>query len=222
MGLNRARISEILADAFATLRHRPRVAFLGACLAVLALSWWGTQRFADRLLSSLPANSSPTAPAPLSEAEIQRQIDQAKRINDQLRANRETQAYEQQRAGMRIDDAPAMPDGAPPRPVGPARPLSGGAPDPDAFVATDEPAEPVYTVKAEYPELARQAGVQGTVVVQALVGTDGRVRDTRIVRSIPVFNGAAQDAVRQWRFKPAAAGGVPVATWVSVPMAFRK
>jgi len=77
-------------------------------------------------------------------------------------------------------------------------------------------------VRGNYPDIARQAGVEGTVVVQALVGTDGNVRDTRIVRSIPMLNGAALEAVRQWRFKPAATGGKPVATWVSVPISFRK
>jgi protein TonB len=224
MGLDRARLLEIAGDAWTSLRRRPRLAFLGACLGVLVVSWWGTQRFADRLLLSLPESSVPSSPAPLSEAEIQRQIDEARRINDQLRAHRETQAYEQQRAGVLLGDSVRMPDGAPPRPTGPSRPatLAGGAPDPNTFVATDEPAEPIYTVKAPYPDLARQAGVEGTVVVQALVGADGRVRDTRIVRSIPMLNGAAQDAVRQWRFKPAASGGVSVATWVSVPMAFRR
>jgi protein TonB len=44
----------------------------------------------------------------------------------------------------------------------------------------------------------------------------------RVVRSIPALNGAALEAVRQWRFKPAATGGKPVAAWVSVPISFRK
>ncbi len=221
MGLNRARLTEIASDAFSSLKRRPRLAFLGACLAVVFASSWGTQRFADQLLSSLPGSDAPVPPTPLTEAELQRQIDEAQRINAELRANRETQAYGMQHAGALLGDSLGMPDGAPLRPAI----TSGGianAPDPNAFVAVDDPAEPIYTVKAAFPELARQAGLEGTVVVQALVGADGRVRETRVVKSIPMLNGAAQDAVRQWRFKPAATSGQPVATWVSVPMAFKK
>jgi len=224
MGLDRTRIEEIAGDAWAALRRRPRLVFLGSCLAVLLASWWGTERFADRLLSSLPESNVITPPTPLTEVEIQRQIDEAKRINDQLRAHREVQAYSMQGVSGSLRDSLAMPDGAPPRPASAKAPAGPprGAPDPSAFVAVDDPAEPIYTVKAPYPDIARQAGVEGTVVVQALVGTDGRVRDTRILRSIPMLNGAAQDAVRQWRFKPASAGGAPVATWISVPMVFRR
>ena len=224
MGLDRERIEEIAGDAWTALKRRPRLVFLGSCLVVLLASWWGTQRFADRLLSSLPASNAITPPTPLSEVELQRQIDEAKRINDELRAHREVQAYSMQGVSGALRDSLAMPDGAPPRPASALAPpgRANGAPDPNSFVAVDDPAEPIYTVKAPYPDLARQAGVEGTVVVQALVGADGRVRDTRVLRSIPLLNGAALEAVRQWRFKPAVAGGAPVATWVSVPMAFRK
>lgn len=224
MGLDRERIEEIAGDAWTALRRRPRLVFLGSCLAVLLVSWWGTQRFADRLLSSLPESNAIVAPTPLTEVELQRQIDEAKRINDELRSHREAQAYSMEGVSGALRDSLAMPDGAPPRPASALAEQRdrSGVPDPSAFVAVDDPAEPIYTVKAPFPELARQAGVEGTVVVQALVGPDGRVRETRLLRSIPLLNGAAQDAVRQWRFKAATAGGAPVATWVSVPMAFRK
>ncbi|MEP7028483.1 MAG: energy transducer TonB [Candidatus Eisenbacteria bacterium] len=224
MGLDRARLSEIAGDAWSALRRRPRLAFLAACVAVLLASWWGTQRFADQLLSSLPLSEAPVPPTPMTEAELQRQIDEARRINDELRANREARAFAVQHASVFLADSLGMPDGTPKRPAdaGATTARSSDAPDPDAFVAIDEPAEPIYTVRASLPELARQAGVEGTVVVQALVGIDGRVRDTRVIKSVPLLNGAAQAAVRQWRFKPAATGGSPVATWVSVPMAFRK
>jgi protein TonB len=224
VGLDRARLREIAGDAWSTLRRRPRFTFLAGCVAVLLVSAWGTQRFADGLLSSLPSSSTLDTPKPMTEEEIQRQIEEARRINDELRAHRQAPAYSmQQSVGALPDDPDAapMPDGAPPSP-GAADGPRGNGPDPNAYVATDERAEPIYTVKGEYPDIARQAGVEGTVVVQALVGVDGRVRDTRIVRSIPMLNGAAQDAVRQWRFKPAATGGGPVATWVSIPISFRR
>ncbi len=73
----------------------------------------------------------------------------------------------------------------------------------------------------EYPKPAREAGVQGTVVVAALVCRDGQVLDTRILKSVPMLDQAASDAVRQWRFRPALRDGMPVATWIEVPIRFR-
>ena len=224
MGLDRARLKEIADDVWTTLKRRPRLTFLGSCLLVLVISAWATQRFADRLLSSLPASSTLDAPTPMTEEEIQRQIVEAQRINDELRAHRQAPAYAMEHLDSTEPGAAGiLPDGAPPQPsAAVAAPRNPSQPDPNAYVATDEAAEPIYTVRGNYPDIARQAGVEGTVVVQALVGVDGHVRDTRIVRSIPMLNGAALEAVKQWRFKPAATGGKPVAAWVSVPISFRK
>jgi len=221
MGEGSRRLKEIAADAYESLKRRPRLAFLAGCLAILLASAWATQRFADHLLSSLPQSSSPDAPTPMTEEEIQRQIAEAQRINDELRAHRQAPAYAIERLDAPLDSA--GPGEMPP--AGPAAAEAaprGAEPDPNTYVASDEPAEPIYTVRGTYPDIARQAGVEGTVVVQAFVGTDGRVRDTRILRSIPMLNGAATDAVMQWRFKPAATSGGPVATWVSIPITFRR
>ena len=62
--------------------------------------------------------------------------------------------------------------------------------------------------------------VQGTVVVKALVGTDGRVRETRVAKSVPMLDAAAVAAVRQWRYSPAISHGRPVAMWVDTPVQF--
>jgi len=71
-----------------------------------------------------------------------------------------------------------------------------------------------------YPTIAREAGVDGTVMVQVLVGTDGLVKDTRIVKSIPMLDGAARDCAIQYVFKPALSHDKPVAVWVAVPVKF--
>jgi TonB family protein len=67
-----------------------------------------------------------------------------------------------------------------------------------------------------YPEQARQARIQGTVVVQVTVGTDGRVSNARVLRSIPMLDQAALDAVRQWVYD-ARAMSAPVTLRVTVP-----
>ena len=69
-------------------------------------------------------------------------------------------------------------------------------------------------------EIAREAGVDGVVMVQALVGKDGKVKDTRVVKSIPMLDASAIAAVKQWVFKPALSNNKPVAVWVAVPMKF--
>ena len=78
----------------------------------------------------------------------------------------------------------------------------------------------ITKVNPVYPEMAREANVDGTVMIQALVGKDGKVQDMRVVKSIPMLDDAADDAVRQWVFKPALANNKPVAVWVGVPVRF--
>jgi periplasmic protein TonB len=75
-------------------------------------------------------------------------------------------------------------------------------------------------VAPQYPDIAREAGVEGTVMVQALVCSSGLIYDTRIDRSIPMLDSAATEAIRQWVFKPALANHVPVAVWVVIPVRF--
>src|SRR5215831_14401630 len=87
-------------------------------------------------------------------------------------------------------------------------------------VQVDEYPHPVTTVPPVYPKRARQDGIEGTVVVEVLVGRDGRVHDARILKSIPILDDAAVAAVRQWIFRPAQSKGQPVAVWVAAPVKF--
>jgi len=120
---------------------------------------------------------------------------------------------------------PGAPGVAPPR-NGTGSPGAGAHTDGEDlpkfgdYVYVDELPEALVRVPPEYPDLAREAGVSGTVMVQALVGRDGTVRDTRVVGSIPMLDAVAVRAVRQWTFKPAMADGKPVAVWVGIPVKF--
>ena len=78
----------------------------------------------------------------------------------------------------------------------------------------------ITKVPPAYPDEAREKKVQGLVIVEALVGKDGRVEDTRMLKSIPLLDAAAMAAVRQWTFKPATYKGEPVRAWVSMPVKF--
>lgn len=88
------------------------------------------------------------------------------------------------------------------------------------YVFVEELPEALTKVPPSYPDAARKAGVDGMVIIQALVGKDGRVKDARVTKSIPPLDESAMQCVRQWIFKPAMAGGAPVAVWVAVPIKF--
>jgi len=89
------------------------------------------------------------------------------------------------------------------------------------YVYVEELPEAVTKLQPVYPDIAREAQVEGKVVVQALVGKDGKVKDTRIQVSVPMLDKAAEDAVKRWVFKPALANNKPVAVWVAVPVNFK-
>jgi len=88
------------------------------------------------------------------------------------------------------------------------------------YVYVEELPEAITKVPPTYPDMAREANVDGTVMVQALVGKDGRVKDVRVVKSIPMLDQSAMDAVKRWVFKPALSNNKPVAVWVAVPVRF--
>ena len=96
-------------------------------------------------------------------------------------------------------------------------------PDPpeDAFIAVDEPPVPIYHPDPAYPEWARENGIDGRVVLHALVGVDGRVRKVTVIRGIPGLSESAEETLYRWTFKPARAGRQPVAVWIEVPFSFR-
>jgi len=72
---------------------------------------------------------------------------------------------------------------------------------------------PVISERVEitYPKQAREAGIQGVVVVEAVIGRDGRVKSVRVLKTLPLgLEEAAVAAVKQWKFKPATLEGKPV------------
>jgi protein TonB len=88
------------------------------------------------------------------------------------------------------------------------------------YVYVEELPEVITKVSPVYPDLAREAGVDGQVLLQALVDKEGKVRDVKVVKSIPMLDQAAINAVKQWVFKPALSNNKPVAVWVAVPVRF--
>jgi len=93
-------------------------------------------------------------------------------------------------------------------------------PAPDEIVLLDRPPAALVKVAPAYPDLAREAGVSGTVIVGALVCRTGQVHSTRMIQSIAMLDDAARAAVEQWIYEPPLRAGKPVAAWVEVPVKF--
>ena len=101
-------------------------------------------------------------------------------------------------AGGIVGGLPMMPAPPPPPPPAtapaPGKPIRvGGEIDPPTLL---------LRVSPDYPQIAINAKVEGVVILEATVGTDGAVRHVRVLRSSPLLDKAAVDAVKQWRYSP--------------------
>lgn len=83
-----------------------------------------------------------------------------------------------------------------------------------------QPPEQIKHVFPLYPEAARQAGVQGTVILGVKADEAGRVVDVMVLRSIPLLDQAAIDAVKQWAYKPKVIDGNAVTVVFTVTVRF--
>jgi TonB family protein len=78
----------------------------------------------------------------------------------------------------------------------------------------------VRDVPPIYPPEAQMARVQGVVILEATIAVDGRVSDAKVLRSIPLLDQPALDAVRSWEFTPTYLNGVPVPVIMTVTVNF--
>jgi len=91
------------------------------------------------------------------------------------------------------------------------------------FYAFDEAPVLVKYVSPKYPDLARQAGIEGTVLLNVLVGDDGKVIGVTVIQSdvTPAMEKAAMEAAKQFLFKPAKQRTMPVKARVAIPIRFK-
>ncbi len=108
-----------------------------------------------------------------------------------------------------IAEAEPPPPPAPPKKVAPVR------------VGVVSPPRKIHHQAPVYPMTAILTKVQGTVVVEAIIATDGTVQDVRVVQSIPLLDAAAIEAVRHWTFTPTLLSGVPVPVVMTVRVEFK-
>ena len=125
----------------------------------------------------------------------------------------------------------------------PVPPIRDTPPESEAVVATpgperrdmpaDEPVERAVRVGGQikaptktrnvqpiYPLIAQSARVQGVVIIEATIDPGGKVANTRVLRSIPLLDQAALDAVRKWEYEPTMLNGVAVPLIMTVTVNF--
>jgi periplasmic protein TonB len=78
----------------------------------------------------------------------------------------------------------------------------------------------IRKVQPTYPQLAKQARIQGSVVLQAEISKDGTIQNLQLISGHPMLAPAAIEAVKQWRYKPYLLNGEPVAVETQVVVNF--
>ena len=100
--------------------------------------------------------------------------------------------------------------------------ISGGDSAPAAVPVREvKPPRLVRRIEPDYPEVARLARISGVVVLEATTDVLGRVKDVKILRSVPLLDRAALDAVRQWLYEPMIVNGRPREVVFTVTLNFQ-
>ena len=82
-------------------------------------------------------------------------------------------------------------------------------------------ARALYQPPPVYPPLARMAHVEGVVILQAVIGTDGAINDLTVLRGHPLLVGAALDAVKAWKYQPTLLNGDAVEVLTEIDVNFK-
>lgn len=98
----------------------------------------------------------------------------------------------------------------------------------ETFIPYDEPPKPVggfsaLREKIKYPEVAQKNGIEGVVVVQGFIDSEGNMSKFYIVKGVPDcgLNSAAVSALEQTKFEPAKQKEQPIGVWISIPIVFK-
>jgi protein TonB len=77
-----------------------------------------------------------------------------------------------------------------------------------------------HTVNPKYPREARDKGIQGDVILQATIDTNGNITNLNVVKGDPILADASIEAVKQWRYKPYILNGEPVEVETTIKIVF--
>ncbi len=105
--------------------------------------------------------------------------------------------------------------------VGPPPPVAAGPQEPVRLGGNIKRPERLTYVAPVYSAIALAARVKGAVIIEAIIGTDGRVQHARVLRSVALLDQSALDAVRQWTYTPTLLNGIPVPVIMTVTVQFQ-
>ena len=115
-------------------------------------------------------------------------------------------------SGMPGAPPPPAPEPIEPKPDGPV----------DIEIGGDiRPPRKIVHVNPVYPAIAREARIEGTVTLRAILDAYGNVVDLRVIQSVPLLDGAAIDAVQRWKYEPTYLNGSAVAVVMSIQVEFK-
>jgi len=99
--------------------------------------------------------------------------------------------------------------------------ISDEDPDPGKFIEVEKMPELIESVKPEYPEIAKRAGITGKVFVKVLIDKEGLPKKAMVIKSeSELFNQSAVNAAMKSKFTPAMNDGKPLAVWIVLPYKF--
>jgi len=78
----------------------------------------------------------------------------------------------------------------------------------------------IKNVDPVYPPIAQSARKEGVVIIELLVGIDGHVKEAKVIRSVPLLDQAALDAVKQWVYTPTLLNNVPQEIYYNITVSF--
>jgi protein TonB len=112
-----------------------------------------------------------------------------------------------------------------PKPPEPVKPVTAAAAPPATTtpprrISIVKMATPIHRVDPIYPQIAKTAGISGTVELIGVLGTDGRIHELRVVRGHPLLIEAAMAAVKQWVYAPTLLNGEPVEVQAPIQVNF--
>jgi protein TonB len=137
---------------------------------------------------------------------------------DELRTRAMSLQRQRSLAGMPERNMVSVAPVPPPPPPPPGAYAEG--PAPVRVGGNVKPPTKIKDVRPIYPQEAMGAKVQGVVIIEATIDTQGFVSDAKVLRSIPLLDQAALDAVRQWEFTPTLFNGQPVPVIMTVTVNF--
>lgn len=137
-------------------------------------------------------------------------------------AGQQTRSIRAANPSVKVDMQAGSPPVSTPATTANAQPSNAGVSSAGERVRLSTNAQQLitHTVEPTYPTLAKQMKVQGSVVLQALIGKEGNIQDLEVVSGPQILSSAAREAVMQWRFKPYYQSGNAVETEAKITVNF--